>query len=224
MRINPALPKPRAMTSLRQLLSGRFGRAPEHPSTAIEDVPPKAPPTVIEPSGELLALLFTDLAGSTRLVDHLGDRRWAELLRWHRNNFQTTVHELGGVVVDTPGDGAFAVFASPGLAISCASWTRRVSADLGLAIRAGVHVGECERLAAGVAGINVHRAARIQQSASPGQIVVSRTVVEVVAGSELQFVSLGTVTLKGIREPHRALRRGSLTSSHPRASQRIEKT
>jgi len=147
----------------------------------------------------LLTLLFTDIVGSTRLVEHLGDREWHGVLRRHRGILRAQVVRSGGVEIDCCGDGFFAIFPGPALAIQFAVYVSLALREIGIEIRAGVHAGECEfEEGCRVSGIAVHVAARIASVARPGEILVSDTVRDLVAGSGLGFADRGRRALKGV--------------------------
>lgn len=149
----------------------------------------------------LAALTFLDIVSSTERVAELGDERWSVLV----STFYATVgRELqlhGGVEVDRAGDGFLAFFDGPGRAVACAVAIREAAAELGLAIRAGVHVGEVEVEGSAVRGFAVHVAARLASVAEPGEVVASATVRDLAAGSSIAFEP-GTVRrLKGVADP-----------------------
>jgi class 3 adenylate cyclase len=151
------------------------------------------------PSTRVLAtVLFTDIVGSTRRAAELGDRRWRELLGVHDDLGRRLVEQWGGRVVKTTGDGLLATFDGPGRAIACAVALRDQLGDVDLPIRAGLHAGEVELRDDDVGGIAVHLAARIMAEADPGEVVVSRTVRDLVAGSDLPLTDRGTRRLKGV--------------------------
>jgi class 3 adenylate cyclase len=146
----------------------------------------------------LLTVLFTDIVGSTEHLARLGDRDWHHLLGLHDEIASAAIERFRGRQVDQAGDGIFATFDGPARAIGCAQeMVDRVSAH-GLELRAGVHTGECELDGERVTGIAVHIGARVAAQAAPGEILASRVVTELVAGSGLGFVDRGTTQLKGI--------------------------
>jgi class 3 adenylate cyclase len=151
-----------------------------------------------EPSRVLATVLFTDIVGSTERATRLGDRRWRELLEVHDELAGRLVEQFHGRLVKTTGDGILATFDGPGRAIRCAAALRDELAGIGLAIRAGLHTGEIELRDGDVGGIAVHIAARVMAAAGPGQIVTSRTVRDLVAGSDIAMDDLGTQQLKGV--------------------------
>jgi class 3 adenylate cyclase len=146
----------------------------------------------------LATVLFTDIVDSTRRAADLGDRRWRELLDAHDRAATAEVDRHRGILVDTAGDGLFARFDGPGRGIGCAQAIIDAARGLDLGVRAGLHVGECELRGAGVAGIAVHIGARISALAGAGEICVSSTVRDLVAGSGLAFVDRGVHALKGV--------------------------
>ncbi|HET6810675.1 MAG TPA: adenylate/guanylate cyclase domain-containing protein [Acidimicrobiales bacterium] len=151
------------------------------------------------PADRVLAtVLFTDIVGSTEQAVSLGDRRWRELLDRHDDLARRRIGEYGGRLVKTTGDGVLATFDGPARAIRCATAMRDGSGPLGLAIRAGIHTGEVEVRQADVGGVAVHIGARVSALAGPGEILVSRTVKDLVVGSGLGFSDRGSHQLKGL--------------------------
>jgi class 3 adenylate cyclase len=151
-----------------------------------------------EPERVLLTVLFTDIVDSTGALARLGDRVWRELLTAHDTVVRLSVEQHRGREVDHAGDGVFATFDGPARAIRCAHEIVSELRARGLDLRAGVHTGECEVGDGRVTGITVHTGARIAASAAPGEVLVSRTVTELVAGSGLGFLDRGIVNLKGV--------------------------
>ncbi len=156
-----------------------------------------------EPDRVLATVLFTDIVGSTQHAAELGDRAWRELLARHHAGVRRRLAEFRGTELDVVGDGFFATFDGPGRAIECACAIRADLAELALDIRVGVHTGECERIDEKLSGIAVHVGARVAAAASPGEIFVSSTVKDLVAGSGIEFEDRGEHRLKGIDEPWR---------------------
>lgn len=152
----------------------------------------------VEPESVLATILFTDLVGSTMKAAKLGDRRWRDLLEQHNTRVRRELARYRGVELDTAGDGFFARFDGPARAIRCAAAIRQAVAELGLEIRAGVHTGECELLEGKVAGLAVSIGARVAAQALPGEVLVSQTVKDLVAGSGLAFDDRGVAELKGV--------------------------
>jgi len=151
-----------------------------------------------EPETVLATILFTDLVGSTAKVVELGDRAWRELLAEHHARVRRELARYRGVELDTAGDGFFARFDGPARAIRCARAIQEAVAELGLELRAGVHTGECELLDGKIAGIAVSIGARVAVQAAPGEVLVSQTVKDLVAGSGLTFRDRGVTELKGV--------------------------
>ena len=147
----------------------------------------------------LATVLFTDLVGSTERARALGDRAWAELLGRHHRVVRSELERFTGEEIDTAGDGFLALFDGPARAIRCALAIRGGLAELGLEVRAGVHTGEVERpRGGGPRGISVHTGARVAAAGSAGDVLVSATTRDLVAGSGLAFEERGEVELKGI--------------------------
>jgi class 3 adenylate cyclase len=146
----------------------------------------------------LATVLFTDLVDSTRHVAEAGDRHWRELLDAHDEIGMREVERFRGRRVKTIGDGMLAVFDGPARGVRCAGALRDAVAELGVEIRAGLHVGECELRQDDVGGLAVHIAARVAAVAGAGEILVSRTVRDLVAGSGLRFADRGEHDLKGV--------------------------
>ncbi|MGH9269862.1 MAG: adenylate/guanylate cyclase domain-containing protein [Ilumatobacteraceae bacterium] len=146
----------------------------------------------------LATVLFTDIVGSTELATRLGDRRWAALLGDHHRISRAEFVRFRGHEVDAAGDGFLAMFDGPARAIRCASAIRDALRGLGIEIRAGLHTGEVEARGESIIGIGVHIGARVMASAQPGEVLVSRTVVDLVAGSEIAFRDRGRHALKGV--------------------------
>jgi class 3 adenylate cyclase len=151
-----------------------------------------------EPDRVLATVLFTDVVGSTERARELGDRRWRDLLDRHNEIVRRDLERFRGREVDTAGDGFFATFDGPARAIRCA---RSIVADVqsvGLEVRAGLHTGECELAGDHVRGIAVHTGARVASLAGAGEVLVSSTVRDLVAGSGIEFTDRGVQSLKGI--------------------------
>jgi class 3 adenylate cyclase/pimeloyl-ACP methyl ester carboxylesterase len=156
-----------------------------------------------EPERVLATVLFTDIVGSTELAIELGDRRWRELLEQHHTLVRRQLTRFRGRELDTAGDGFFAAFDGPARAIRCASAITEAVHDLTLNVRAGLHTGECELIDGKVGGIAVHIGARVAALADSGEVLVSSTVRDLVAGSGIIFRDRGTATLKGITDEWR---------------------
>jgi class 3 adenylate cyclase len=148
----------------------------------------------------LATVLFTDIVGSTHKLSELGDRRWRELLREHDALVRRELERYRGREVKTVGDGFLATFDGPARAVTGAGAIRDAVQRLGIAIRAGVHTGECEIIGEDIAGVAVNIAARISDLAGPNEVLVSRTVTDLVYGSGIEFQDRGQAELKGIPE------------------------
>ena len=151
-----------------------------------------------EPERVLSTVLFTDIVGSSERAADLGDRPWRELLERHHEIVRRELARNRGVEVDTAGDGFFASFDGPARAIQCACSVVEAVRELGLEVRAGLHTGECELVDGKAAGIAVHTGARVASQARPGEVLVSGTVKDLVAGSGIAFEDRGTHELKGV--------------------------
>jgi class 3 adenylate cyclase/pimeloyl-ACP methyl ester carboxylesterase len=150
------------------------------------------------PDSVLVTVLFTDLVGSTERAAALGDLAWRELLSRHHEIVRREIARFRGVEIDTAGDGFFATFDGPARAIRAAQSIVSGVRELGLDVRAGVHTGECELHEGKVAGIAVSAGARVTASAGPGEVLVSSTVKDLVAGSGISFDDRGAHELKGV--------------------------
>ena len=146
----------------------------------------------------LATVLFTDIVGSTERAAELGDLAWTDLLRAHHAIVRAELERFAGNEVDTAGDGFFATFDGPARAIRCALAIGSAVHGLGLRVRAGIHTGEVELASDGIGGMAVHIGARIGALAGPDEVLVSRTVRDLVVGSGIAFVDRGTATLKGV--------------------------
>ena len=146
----------------------------------------------------LATVLFTDVVSSTRRAAELGDRRWAELLEAYHSAVRNEISRFRGREIDTAGDGVFAAFDGPARAIRCACAVHDAVGQLGLEIRTGLHTGECEVVGDKIGGLAVHIGARVAAEAQPGEVLVSSTVKDLVAGSGIRFGEGKTVQLKGV--------------------------
>ncbi len=146
----------------------------------------------------LSTVVFTDIVGSTTLAARLGDAQWRVLLERHHALVRAQLARFRGHEVDTTGDGFFLTFDGPARGIRAATSIRDAVRELGVEIRAGLHTGECEVVGEKVAGIAVHIGQRVQASAAPGEVVVSQTVKDLVAGSGIEFEERGEHELKGV--------------------------
>lgn len=150
------------------------------------------------PNRALQTVLFADIASSTRRAAEAGDRRWRELLDLHDALAGRVVRQHQGTIVKSTGDGVLAMFDRPARGVLCARDLVTGAEQLGLGVRAGLHTGEVELRGDDVAGIAVHLAHRVSDLADPGSILVSRTVVDLVFGSELRFTSVGDYDLRDV--------------------------
>jgi class 3 adenylate cyclase len=150
------------------------------------------------PDTVLATVLFTDLVGSTELAVKLGNRAWRELLEKHNAAVRSELERYRGVEIDAAGDGFFASFDGPARAIACARAIIERVHELGLQVRAGIHTGECERVGEKLAGLAVNVGARVSAAAEQGEVLVSGTVKDLVAGSGIEFEDRGMHELKGV--------------------------
>ncbi len=146
----------------------------------------------------LTTVLFTDIVGSTTRAAELGDRRWNELLERHDTVMRRQLVRYRGTEVNRTGDGFLATFDGPARAVQCAVSAADALRPLALDIRAGVHTGECEKRVDGLSGLAVHIGARVAAMAGAGEVLVSRTVKDLVVGSDLHFTDRGEHELKGV--------------------------
>jgi class 3 adenylate cyclase len=151
-----------------------------------------------EPNRVLATVLFTDIVGSTQRVAEVGDSRWTGLLEEHHRLVRLELQRFRGREVDTAGDGFLATFDGPARAVRCAAAISGSVRSVGLDVRAGLHAGECELIGNRIAGIAVHTAARVAALAQPGEVLVSSTVKDLVAGSGIEFSDRGEHELKGV--------------------------
>lgn len=156
--------------------------------------------SAIESRRMLATILFTDIVGSTTRARELGDKAWRELLQAHDATIRREMARFRGSEVKSLGDGFLVLFDGPARAIHCAQAIMEAMVPLGIQVRAGLHTGEVERTDAEVLGIAVHLAARIVNTAGAGDVIISRTVKDLVAGSGIAFDDAGEHFLKGIDE------------------------
>jgi len=156
-----------------------------------------------EPDRILATVLFTDIVDSTARAAELGDRAWRQLLQKHHEAVRSQLGRFRGKEMDTAGDGFFATFDGPARAIRCAFAIGESVGGLDLDVRAGLHSGECELVEGKAGGIAVHIGARVASLAEPGEVLVSSTVKDLVAGSGIEFEDRGEHQLKGISEAWR---------------------
>jgi class 3 adenylate cyclase len=154
----------------------------------------------------LTTILFCDIVDSTTLAAALGDPKWKALLRRFHETVDAKLRHFRGRTLDTAGDGVFAAFDGPARATRCGASLTEAAQSLGLALRVGVHTGECEVLGDRYSGIAVHVGSRVAAQAQPGQVLVTSTVRDLVVGSGIAFEDLGPHTLKGVPDPWRLFR------------------
>ncbi|MEK1931334.1 MAG: adenylate/guanylate cyclase domain-containing protein [Pararhizobium sp.] len=146
----------------------------------------------------LLTVLFTDIVGSTSLAAELGDGQWRDLLLRHNDVVRMELRRFEGAEVNTTGDGFLAAFQAPTKAIRCAGAIRDHAREIGLDIRAALHTGECERRGDDLSGIAVHLASRLLAHAGTGDVIVSRTVKDLVVGSGIVFEERAELQLRDV--------------------------
>lgn len=149
----------------------------------------------------LATVLYTDIVGSTQLAFELGDARWRALLDRHDDITRRELRRFRGREVNTTGDGFVAAFDGPARAVECAQAIVREARDLGIDVRAGLHTGECELRGVDLAGATMHIGARVAALAGSGEVLVSRTVRDLVTGSGIEFEARGEHELKGVPRP-----------------------
>ncbi len=149
----------------------------------------------------LATVMFTDLVGSTQRATSMGDRGWRALVDAHHAAVRRQLATFRGREIDTAGDGFFVAFDGPARAIRCAAAIRGALAELDLEVRIGLHAGECEKVGDGLRGVAVHVGARVGAAAPGGEILVTSTVRDLVAGSGIGFEDAGSRSLKGIPDP-----------------------
>jgi class 3 adenylate cyclase len=154
----------------------------------------------------LATVVFTDIVDSTAIAASLGDRAWRDLLERHRAGVRALLDRFRGHEVDTAGDGFFATFDGPARALRCAAAIAEHARSLGIAVRSGVHTGECELIGGKASGIAVHIGARIGALAGPSEVLASQTVKDLVAGSGLVFDVAGEHELSGVPDRWRLYR------------------
>jgi peptide/nickel transport system substrate-binding protein len=156
-----------------------------------------------QPKRVLATVLFTDIVGSTNLAEEMGDQRWRGLLARHHETVRRELKLHAGRELDSAGDGVFASFEQPASAVRCAGKILSSLQELGVDVRAGVHVGECEQIGNKLGGIAVHTGSRIMSLGGPVELLVSGTTHDLVAGSKIEFVDRGLHQLKGIEAEQR---------------------
>jgi pimeloyl-ACP methyl ester carboxylesterase len=157
--------------------------------------------TAPKPDRVLATVLFTDIVGSTERAVALGDRGWRDLLEQYRAGVRRQLERFEGREIDTAGDGFLATFPGPGRAIRAAGAIIEALRPLEVDVRCGLHTGECELIGEGIGGVAVHIAARVAGLAEANEVLVTRTVTDLVAGSGISFGARGESALKGIPEP-----------------------
>jgi class 3 adenylate cyclase len=155
-------------------------------------------PYTVEPDRVLATVLFTDIVDSTQTAAEMGDARWRDSLEEHQRVVRETLPRYGGREIKTIGDGFLATFDGPARGIRCARRLVESLAAIGVRIRAGLHTGECEVMGDDIGGVAVHIAARVSALAQGGEVLVSRTVKDLVAGSGIEFADRGEHELKGV--------------------------
>jgi class 3 adenylate cyclase len=150
------------------------------------------------PDTTIATILITDIVGSTETIAVVGQERWVDLLERHDAAVRRQLERFGGREVKTTGDGFLATFDGPARAVTCAQAIRDAAVQLGIEIRAGVHTGEVELRGDDISGMAVHIAARVEALAAPGEVLVSRTVVDLIVGSGTEFTDRGEHELKGV--------------------------
>jgi class 3 adenylate cyclase len=146
----------------------------------------------------LATVMFTDVVGSTQQAAGMGDRRWSELLATHESLTRTELERFRGREIKTTGDGFLAIFDGPGRAVRCACAIRDTVRAIGIHVRGGLHTGEIELRGDDIGGIAVHIAQRVQALAQPDEVLVSRTITDLVGGSGIPFAHRGAHALKGV--------------------------
>jgi class 3 adenylate cyclase len=157
-----------------------------------------SPETCAHAGRFLTTVLMTDIVDSTATATRLGDRRWRDLLAAHYAACRAVVGRSGGALVNTTGDGIVAIFDSPVRAVRAAVAIQAMAAASGMAVRAGLHTGECERLEDGLAGLTVHIAARVCALGCADAVMATKAVRDLAIGSMLAFESRGDRYLKGV--------------------------
>jgi pimeloyl-ACP methyl ester carboxylesterase/class 3 adenylate cyclase len=152
----------------------------------------------VDPHRLFAAILFTDIVGSTEQIARLGDSRWRILLDAHDRAVHNELDRFDAQNVRSTGDGFLATFDGPVRAIHAAFATRAAADELGLRLRAGIHVGECELVGDGIGGMAVHVAARVVALAEPTEVLVTSAISKLTAGAALEFIDRGMHTLKGV--------------------------
>lgn len=153
---------------------------------------------IVELDRILTTIMFTDIVGSTGEAARLGDQRWRQVREEHDRIVRRLLDEYRGREMGTAGDSFLAIFDGPARGIKCAAAIGKELASLGVSIRTGLHTGECELVDEGIGGLAVNIAARVSALADSGEILVSSTVKDLVAGADIEFADRGTAALKGV--------------------------
>jgi class 3 adenylate cyclase len=189
----------RAYERCRVLLQRELGVDPSPETEAlVDEVRGRRPAPTPVADRVFATVLFTDIVSSTPRTAELGDRRWRELLDRHDDVIRAELEQCGGRLVKATGDGVLATFDGPARAVRCARAIGDAVHALGLEMRAGLHAGEVEVRGDDLTGIAVNIARRVCDTGSAGEVLVSRTVVDLVAGSEIGFQERGAHELKGV--------------------------
>ena len=146
----------------------------------------------------IATILVTDMVGSTETLARVGQDQWRDMLDRHDTAIRRQLERFGGREVKTTGDGFLATFDLPARAVTCAQAIRDAAAQMGINIRAGLHTGPVELRGDDIAGMAVHIAARVEALAGPGEVLVSRTIVDLIVGSDIEFEDRGEHELKGV--------------------------
>ena len=144
--------------------------------------------------------MFTDIVSSTQIAVKRGDRDWSDLREAHNSLIRRELAAFGGREINTTGDGFVVAFDGPARAVHCAEALREAVAEIGIDLHVGIHTGECRLVEGEFSGLALHIAARIAELAPPREIIVSRTVKDLVAGSGLDFKDFGVHPLRGVPE------------------------
>jgi class 3 adenylate cyclase len=162
----------------------------------------------VQPDHAFFTVVFTDLVTSTEHLANVGDRRWRELIDRYERDVAATTGAHGGRIVKSTGDGILAVFPVPSRALRCALTIGEAGTRIGLESRVGVHAGEVEVRGDDVSGLAVNIAARVCALAQPMEVLVTRTVRDILAGAGITFTDRGDHALKGIAEPWQLYKAG----------------
>jgi class 3 adenylate cyclase len=178
-------------------VEGRAGAAVEPAVRLVRRLAGMAEPTASVDS-VLATILFTDIVGSTNRQSAMGDAAWKRLLARHNEVVRAALRRWAGTERETTGDGFFATFEGPARAIRCATEVAAAVRPLGIEIRAGVHIGECDLIGGKLTGVAISTGARIMAMAGASQVLVSQTVKDLAAGSGFSYADAGAHELKGL--------------------------